>query len=393
MILGLLGFAAHFTTLPDYTKDLSELLSDLDVYGAYVRTDHIDTKRMMAQYRPRLESAKNRDEALAVFEDVIGDLHDFHASLGTNNDSSPKLVPSGTDFVAEWKNGKAFVAQVREGSEAEKRGIRYGDEILTIGNQSPDQATAAWLRNAARTERSLSWGLNSAIAGRWNVARIFKLRRDKKEWTVEVPTFRSPKQDHALTVTVRKDGIVYLRPENSLGEDALIREMDQAVPAMRKAKGVILDLRNTPSGGNSNVARGMMGLFIAHRMPFQRHRVEERNTDTIRDWVEYATPRLTNPVTAKLVVLVGRWTSSMGEGIAIGFDGMRRAIVVGTQMAGLRGAVDSVELPSLGTRAFFPTEQVFHIDGTPRHLWRPKVLVTPTSPDAWMQKAVKLLDK
>lgn len=391
MIFGLLGIAAHVTTAPDYTKDLSELLSDLDTYCAYVREDHIDTKRMMSIYRPRLESATSRDEALAVFEDVIGDLHDFHASLGTNNDHSPKLVPSGTDFVAEWKNGKVFVAQVREGSEAEKLGIRYGDEILTIGDVEPAKAAATWLRDTPSNERSLSWALNSAIAGRWNVARVFKLKRGNKSWTLEVPTFRAPKHDHALTVDVRKDGIVYLRPENSLGEDALIREMDQAVPAMRKAKGIILDLRNTSSGGNSNVARGMMGLFIGQRLPFQRHRVEERNTDTVRDWVEYATPRLSKPVTAKLVVLVGRWTSSMGEGIAIGFDGMHRATVVGTQMAGLRGAVDSVELPSLGTRAFFPTEQVFHIDGTPRHRWLPKVQIIPTSPDAWMKMANNIL--
>jgi carboxyl-terminal processing protease len=39
------------------------------------------------------------------------------------------------------------------------------------------------------------------------------------------------------------------------------------------------------------------------------------------------------------VVLVGRWTASMGEGMAIGLDAMKRATIVGTRMAGLNGAV------------------------------------------------------
>ncbi len=393
MILGLVGLVAQAAQSNSYLKDFDQLLHDLQTYGAYTISDKLDFRYLRSNYRPKFESAKTREEALEAFEMVMGELHDFHASLSTNNASSPKLVPSGTDFVAEWNAGKAVVSQVREGSAAERLGVRFGDEILSIGALSPAQATIAWLHNSDPIARNWDWGLNSAIAGHWNVPRVFKLKRGEKDVTVEVPTFRAPKVDHALTVNVRKDGIVLLRPENSLGEDELIREMDQAVPVMRKARGIILDLRNTPSGGNSNVARGIMGLFIAKRLPFQRHRVEERNSNTVRDWVEYASPRLTKPVSNKLIVLVGRWTSSMGEGIAIGFDGMHRGTVVGTKMAGLRGAVDSVELPSLGCRAFFPTEQVFHIDGTPRHEWLPPVLVKPTSPEAWISRALRILKR
>jgi C-terminal processing protease CtpA/Prc len=135
-----------------------------------------------------------------------------------------------------------------------------------------------------------------------------------------------------------------------------------------------------------------MGLFISRRMPYQRHVVEERDTDTVRDWVEYATPRLTKPVSARLVVLVNRWTGSMGEGIAIGFDAMKRATVVGTAMAGLRGAVDSTTLPVSGLRVFFPTERLFHVNGTPRHEWLPPARVTPGPGDPWMTAAEKVLN-
>ena len=83
----------------------------------------------------------------------------------------------------------------------------------------------------------------------------------------------------------------------------------------------------------------------------------------------------------------------MGEGIAIGFDGMKRGTVVGTPMAGLRGAVDGLDLPHAGFRVFFPTEEVYHVNGTPRHEWLPPVLVRPTKGDAWWEKAVSLAPK
>jgi peptidase S41-like protein len=75
------------------------------------------------------------------------------------------------------------------------------------------------------------------------------------------------------------------------------------------------------------------------------------------------------------VVLVGRWTASMGEGMAIGLDGMRRATLVGTRMAGLRGAVVTHTLPRHHFGFTFPFERLRHLDGTPREQFVPPVLV------------------
>jgi carboxyl-terminal processing protease len=71
-------------------------------------------------------------------------------------------------------------------------------------------------------------------------------------------------------------------------------------------------------------------------------------------------------------VLVGRWTGSMGEGMAIGLHGTRRASVVGTPMAGLRGAVFTGTLPRTGIGFTYPAERLFAVDGTPRERFRPR---------------------
>ncbi len=66
----------------------------------------------------------------------------------------------------------------------------------------------------------------------------------------------------------------------------------------------------------------------------------------------------------------------MGEGIAIGMDGMKRGTVVGTRMAGLNGAIDSITLPDTGIGVNFPTERLFHINGTLREDFVPPVTVS-----------------
>lgn len=376
---------------PDFTKDLDTLLTDLKTYGAYVLDDKVDFAMLDKAYRPRLAAATSRDECLPIFESLVGELHDFHASLGVNNQASPRLVPSGTDLFAIWRGNRAFIDQVRMRSLAKEKGVQPGDEVLEVGGEPVRVASAKWFGVRTPGPRGWDWALNSALAGRWNIPRRLRLKRSDRVWEVTLPTARTTSHDKPLSIERLSNGIIVLRPEDSLGENDLLKAVDAAVPEMRKARGIVIDLRNTASGGNTTVARGIMGLFISHRLPYQRHVVEERDTHTVRDWVEYATPRLRQPLQNKLAILVDRWTGSMGEGIACGFDAMHRGTVVGTEMAGLRGAVDSDTLPVSGIRVFFPTERLFHVSGTPRHEWLPPVRVIPGDGDPWMAAALRIL--
>jgi C-terminal processing protease CtpA/Prc len=77
-----------------------------------------------------------------------------------------------------------------------------------------------------------------------------------------------------------------------------------------------------------------------------------------------------------LVILVNRWTGSMGEGIAIGFDGMKRAKIIGDKMAGLLGAIYSYNCPETKIGFSIPVEKLFHVNGTPREDFKPMLLNT-----------------
>jgi len=48
---------------------------------------------------------------------------------------------------------------------------------------------------------------------------------------------------------------------------------------------------------------------------------------------------------------------------------------VGTRMAGLRGAIEAVDLPCLRVALRFPAERLYTVKGEPRELVQPDVLV------------------
>ena len=92
---------------------------------------------------------------------------------------------------------------------------------------------------------------------------------------------------------------------------------------------------------------------------------DEVKYQTKRHWVEYVVPR-GKTYKGKLYILVGHWTGSMGEGMAIGFDGMKRAKIMGTKMAGLIGAISGFQMTETKIGYQFPTERLYHVNGTPR---------------------------
>ena len=130
---------------------------------------------------------------------------------------------------------------------------------------------------------------------------------------------------------------------------------------------LVLDLRNTPSGGNTEVARAIIGHFLTEARPYQMHEIPavERRYGVPRRFVELAlsrAPHFPGPV----VVLAGRWTGSMGEGLLIGMHAAAGARTFASDMGNLLGAVHNLEVEVSGLQLDLGLEALFHVDGTPR---------------------------
>ena len=352
-------------------------------------------------YRSDLAGVKTRSELIAVFERVLDELHDAHAQLTVNTASSPRIVPSGADIWAEWEKGQALVREIRAGSDAERSGMRPGSEILAVNEVPIEEATKKRIGRSPKAvdDRVRSWALRAVLAGRHNEERRIRFRSGRVASTVNLPAGdQLVSREGRLSSRTQAKNVGCIRLHDSLGDEHLIAEFDAALAGYEKAAGLVLDLRDTPGGGNSTVARAILGRFVRAERPYQKHLLpsEERETGVRRSWLELVTPRGRSVFPGRVVVLVGHWTGSMGEGLAIGFDAAQAAAIVGTPMAQLLGATYHFELPQSHIGLNIPTEKLFHVNGTPREAFVPAVPVTLedlAEPDAdpWMKKAMQIL--
>jgi carboxyl-terminal processing protease len=165
-----------------------------------------------------------------------------------------------------------------------------------------------------------------------------------------------------------------------------VSAFDEALVALRDSRALVVDLRDTPGGGNTSVARGVLGRFVQREAAYQKHVLpsEERETGIRRSWLELVSPCVGFVYERPVAVLVDHWTGSMGEGLAVGFDATGRGTVIGTSMAGLAGATYRLTLPKTRIGLNVPAERLYHVNGTPREQFRPEVSVdvTGSGPEA-----------
>ena len=370
-------------TRQQYEEDFDYLWQSISDDYAYFDQKQTDWNKVREVYRPQLTTLRTRNDFVTLLESVLEELYDFHTHLNTNTAASPRLVPSGADIWAEWIGDKAIVTEVRPESPAEKAGVTTGMEIVSINGVAIAEAVNRRVGRSLHPadKAAKDWALRTLLAGRHNEKRSIEVISNGQRSVLAIdnhPVPDSPATKPLLEYRQMENDLGYIRINNSLGDTDLIKQFDLSLTALRSTRGLILDLRDTPSGGNTTVARGVMGRFIGRDVPYQKHSIpaEERQYGTRRSWIELVSPRGEFVYRAPLVVLVNHWTGSMGEGIAIGMDGMKRATIVGTEMARLAGATSGIKLPNTGIGVTFPTEKLFHTNGVPREKFVPPVYVS-----------------
>ena len=385
----ILGYSLNAQS--DYRRDFWEFWTDCDNHYAYFEKQGIDWIAVRDIYMPKTADIENDAQFIRFMETVINELHNGHVSLNTNLPDSNRIIPSGSDIFAVKTADKFFISDVKPDSGAVQCGIAPGMEVVKFNGVAIAEQLENFLPKYATTynQEMYSYALNMLLAGTHNVHRVITviengLKKDfypdaKKgtttdKWPVEYKTLNG--------------NIGFIKINNSLGSSSTVLQFDKAIDSLLETRTIILDLTDTPGGGNTMVARAIMSRFTDKELPYQKHVVEEP-FGIMRSWVEYVTPRQ-KTYRGKLVVMVGHWTGSMGEGIAVGFDGMKRAEIVGTKMAGLLGAVYTFTTPYSGISYQIPAERLYHINGTPREDYVPQFL-TENSEET-LKKAIELAE-
>jgi carboxyl-terminal processing protease len=347
---------------------------------AYFGKKETDWNKVRELYRPRLAGVRSKGDFIALLERVLDELYDDHTSLNINLRTSPRLVPTGLDVWAEWRGRRAVITQLRSGFSAEQAGLRAGMEIVSVNGVPVAEAVSRLLPKSLKGVNLdvRDWALRAVLAGTHDRPRTIAAKNRRGDITVyrlDLPaqtTVDNYSYEPRVEWKMLPGQIGYIKINDLISAD-IVPRFDSALEGLRGSRGLMLDIRDIPKGGNTDVAEPIMGRLIERRTGYQQ--VVPLRAPA---YVKEVAPRGDWTYKAPVVVLVNRWTASMGEGMAIGLDGMRRATVVGTRMAGLNGGVFDLQLPQTKIGVAYAGERLNHINGTPREDFAPPVLVDLT---------------
>ncbi|MFK7814360.1 MAG: S41 family peptidase [Maribacter sp.] len=383
----------------DYEKikeDLNEIITDISHNYVYLQEKNVDLNCVKEYYKKQIPNIKTEQETILFFEYLLNEFYDNHLTLRTNTNSSFRLF---APIYTSIKNGKLIVTNIWQTQIKNSNQSIIGAEIIKFNGIEFEQVIKDFPThcNDKSFPETKEWIANKILAGRYNEPRILSLKlSNKKEIEYDLDSIKLKNNDSLLdSKTINEIGVI--RINNSLGNDNLVSEFDKKLNELSNTKGLIIDLRNTVFGGDSYEARGIMSRFISEPEPYQKHsylETSENNPDIERSWVEYVTPRLEqykNPV----VILVGRWTGSMGEGLAIGFEGIKRAEIVGSEMRRLAGEVYDFSLKNQRYGYKLSTAKLYHINGTIREDYIPPNYVKQktTEKDETLEKGIQVINK
>ena len=363
-----------------------------DNYAYLHRVEDIDA--LFARAGESAADVQSVGELGAIAEALGYAFRDGHFHVRPVTAPERAWIPSSSDIWLATRNGRWFVADVRRGSVAFDRGVRPGWEVTAMdGTPIAELARSALAPVVEQpTLPQIEYAVNVVATGRLGQERSFSFSHNGMAHTMTLPPAQQAlgSRSDALFDLTDHDGVLQIRFNNSLGNndlipafDALMAEIDDRAPA-----GIILDLRDTPGGGNTTVARAILGWFMREPAVYQIHRnhFEEAVFGVPRQYAEYVFVRgdgQESPRFRPVSVLAGYWTGSVGEALAMAFDRTGNYETIGTWLGDLLGTLNRNTVENGCISLSFAWDSLYAIDGTPREDWEPGLLLPhgDTAPD------------
>jgi len=132
-----LSVALHSQTLTKSDRELAESMlraADADVRKHYYdpKLHGVDWQSRVQQAEKNIATAQSVSDAVSEVAALLDSLHDSHTAIVL----PPRTHIHDYGFQMEMFGDRCFVFRVRSGSDAEKKGLKPGDEILAV-NEYP----------------------------------------------------------------------------------------------------------------------------------------------------------------------------------------------------------------------------------------------------------------
>ncbi|MFZ0298979.1 MAG: S41 family peptidase [Candidatus Sulfotelmatobacter sp.] len=253
------------------------------------------------------------------------------ALLDTLDDSHTFFLPPGPTTRSDygWQDEmigeRCFVTRVRPKSDAEEKGVKPGDEILTINGFTPTRDNLwkmQFVFSALRPQRGLRLGLQDSAGSQRKVDVMAKVHQGDifyllRELQLARERMRARSEEFGQQLIVLKVPIFGL---------STVTEVDDMFGKIRKHPALIVDLRGN-LGGATETLRDLMGRMFDKdvKIADRAGRKETRPEVAKGGHHEFS---------GKLVVLVDAESASAAELFARVIQIEKRGIVVGDHSSG-----------------------------------------------------------
>jgi C-terminal processing protease CtpA/Prc len=289
----------------------------------------LDLDLRFKQAEDKINSAKTMNFALADIAGAVGALNDSHTFF------MPPPRPYVHDYglrIQAIGDSDCFVTAVRPGSDAEKKGIRAGDQVLAVNGYTAlrdDMWKIRYVFNILRPQPALRLVLRSPEGTTQNIETMAFLRNTKRLESfsdfggLEREAEAEEDLHRPRHVEYGKDAIIWKLPDFRYLTDAA----DEMLDDIRSHNALVLDLRGNPGGSVDFLSHFLGGMFdhelkIADRIgrkPLKPQMTRSRGGKTF---------------SGKLIVLVDSDSGSASELFARVVQLEKRGIVVGDRSSG-----------------------------------------------------------
>jgi C-terminal processing protease CtpA/Prc len=336
-LAGLLAPAARSQEMSSF--DRARVLGMLDDVASDVRRHYYDPEFHGVDWDAKVAEAKNKIENETSLSMALAHIA---ATLDTLNDSHTFFLPPPRPyrhdygFQTEMIGNQCYVTRVRPDSDAEAKGVKPGDEVLTIEGYRPSRQIL-WKMDfrfrVLRPQSELRLALRDPAGRERHVVVTAKLVERKHVSDISFggadfwePLIESEYEAHLMRIRSHEVGdelLVAQLPRFFFDQE----EVDRLIDKARKHQAFIVDLRGNPGGAIDTLKYLLGGIFENEIKIGDRVGRKELKP-------EVAKSRGRNIFTGKIIVLVDSKSASASELFARIVQLEKRGIVIGDRSSG-----------------------------------------------------------
>jgi C-terminal processing protease CtpA/Prc len=305
----------------------------------------LDLEARFARAEQDIEQATSLGHMFGIIAQAVLDLNDSHTLF----------VPPGrtVKFQYGWQmlviGETPYVITVKPGSDAEAKGLKAGDAVLSVDGYPPTRQNLWMYRYRYYSVRPAP-GMRLIVQSpgvqprQVDVAakmirgkRVLDLTQGEDIWDIVRQAENVAEEQRFVEDNNQHDtALVWNMPTFLTTE----RELGRAVGRLSKCKSVVLDLRGN-SGGSVDTLGWLLGYFFDHDVTIAQPRGRKEKMDPI-----VAKTQGKKAFAGKLVVIVDSDTGSAAELFARVIQLEKRGTVIGDRTAGavMRARVYSREM-------------------------------------------------